>query len=74
MAVQNQTMKVAVGGLKCASCVKTVEDALENSPGIQSASLNLATGFARIENLPEIADFESVQGILETNGYESSVA
>ena len=74
VAVQNQTMNIAVGGLKCASCVKTVEDALERSPGIQSASLNFASGVARIEYLPEMVDFESVQGILKTTGYEASKA
>ena len=72
MAVQNQTMNIAVGGLKCASCVKTVEGALENSPGIQAASLNLVSGVARIEYLPEIVDFEFVQEILESNGYKAS--
>lgn len=74
MEVQNQTMKVAVGGLKCASCVKTVEDALESSPGVQSASLNFASGVARIEFLPNMVDFESVRGILKSTGYEASKA
>mgnify|MGYP001557491355 CR=1 FL=1 len=72
MAVQSQTMKVAVGGLKCASCVKTVEGVLENSSGIQTASLNLASGVVRIEYLPNIVDFEFVQEILESNGYKAS--
>ena len=74
VAVQNQTMNVAVGGLKCASCVKSVEDALKRSPGIQSASLNFASGVARIEYLPDMVDFESIQGILKTTGYEASKA
>ena len=74
VAIQNQTMNVAVGGLKCASCVKTVEDALKRSPGIQSATLNFASGVARIEYLPEMVDFEFIQGILRTTGYEASIA
>jgi Cu+-exporting ATPase len=49
-----------------------VEGVLENSSGIQTASLNLASGVVRIEYLPNIVDFEFVQEILESNGYKAS--
>lgn len=39
---------ISVGGMTCASCVGRVEKALRKVPGVQSASVNLATESARI--------------------------
>jgi Cu+-exporting ATPase len=44
----NDTIDLSVQGMTCASCVRRVERALEKVPGVASASVNLATGRARV--------------------------
>lgn len=39
-------------GMTCASCVGRVERVLARQPGVISASVNLATGKARLRTLP----------------------
>ena len=41
-------LDIGVGGMTCASCVGRVEKALSRVPGVQSASVNLATESARV--------------------------
>ena len=38
-----QTLDLGVGGMTCASCVGRVERALRKVPGVQDATVNLAT-------------------------------
>ncbi|MDZ7937174.1 MAG: heavy metal translocating P-type ATPase [Rhodoferax sp.] len=40
---------IGIGGMTCASCVMRVEKALKKVPGVDSATVNLATESARIE-------------------------
>ena len=42
------TVELAVEGMTCASCVGRVERALQAVPGVVEASVNLATGRARV--------------------------
>ncbi len=42
------SLDVGIGGMTCASCVARVEKALLRVPGVQSASVNLATESARV--------------------------
>src|SRR5688500_258272 len=39
---------LVIEGMTCASCVNRVEKALRAVPGVQEASVNLATGLARV--------------------------
>ena len=43
-----QTLDLGIGGMTCASCVARVEKALRQVPGVQEASVNLATESARV--------------------------
>ena len=43
------TIDIGIGGMTCASCVARVEKALKKVPGVDSATVNLATESARIE-------------------------
>ena len=43
-----QVCDIGVGGMTCASCVTRVERSLSKVPGVQSASINLATEMARV--------------------------
>ena len=42
------TADIGIGGMTCASCVLRVEKALKKVPGVQEASVNLATESARV--------------------------
>ena len=42
------TLDLGIGGMTCASCVGRVERALRKVPGVQEATVNLATESARI--------------------------
>ena len=48
LATASLTLDLGIGGMTCASCVGRVEKALLRVPGVQSASVNLATESARI--------------------------
>jgi len=43
-----ETLDLGIGGMTCASCVGRVERALRKVPGVQDATVNLATESARI--------------------------
>ena len=48
MDASSQTLDLGIGGMTCASCVARVERALRQVPGVQDASVNLATESARV--------------------------
>ena len=45
-------LDLGIGGMTCASCVSRVEKALKKVPGVQDATVNLATESARIVLAP----------------------
>lgn len=51
-----QTLDLGIGGMTCAACVLRVEKALKKVPGVQDASVNLATESAHIQVLPRTND------------------
>ena len=55
-----------VAGMTCASCVRHVEKALTSTPGVRSASVNLATATATVEG---DAAFEALAAQVEEAGY-----
>lgn len=57
--------------MSCASCVRRVEDALRQVPGVRSAEVNFATREARVEYLPEQIDFARIQRVVAAAGYEA---
>ena len=42
------SVDIGIGGMTCASCVARVEKALKKVPGVQEATVNLATESARV--------------------------
>jgi Cu+-exporting ATPase len=48
----SETLDIGIGDMTCASCVARVEKALKRVPGVQSATVNLATESARIVVTP----------------------
>ena len=63
------TIDIGIGGMTCASCVMRVEKALKKVPGVDSATVNLATESARIE--VHDPDMEArLRGAVRDAGYE----
>ncbi|MEG2818079.1 MAG: copper ion binding protein, partial [Comamonas sp.] len=70
-AVPQQTVDLQVGGMTCASCVGRVERALKKVPGVQNASVNLATERATVQ-LGGGADLAALIAAIAKAGYEAS--
>ena len=65
------TVEFAVGGMSCASCVAHVERALSQIPGVQQASVNLATERATVRLLSGAATPDELARAIESAGYEA---
>jgi P-type Cu+ transporter len=59
-----------VGGMTCAACVRRVENALKEIPGVTDAGVNLATSRATLVHLPHSAGVASIKQVIEDAGYE----
>jgi Cu+-exporting ATPase len=58
-----------IAGMTCASCVNRIERFLRKTPGVQDASVNLATELATIVYLPDVAGRADLVGAVEAAGY-----
>jgi Cu+-exporting ATPase len=65
---EKATLKI--GGMTCASCAATVENALKKAEGIYSAGVNIATEKATIEYDPTLVDREKLAKIVYDSGYD----
>ena len=64
-----------IGGMTCASCVSRVEKALINIPGVEAASVNLATEQAKIRLSPHSdTTIETVIAQVQKTGYEAKTS
>lgn len=66
-AIQTQTL--AVEGMTCASCVARVEKTLKQTPGVESASVNLATEKVTVSYDPKQTDLPDLAKAVENAGY-----
>ena len=66
--------RLAVKGMRCASCVSSVEDTLKRTPGVISASVNVATAEADIEYRPALIDIKGLSHAVEESGYSLAPA
>lgn len=71
MGSMNTPTNLAITGMTCASCVAHVEKALKQVPGVDSATVNLATEEARVLGAAQAA--ELIRAV-ESAGYGASVA
>jgi Cu+-exporting ATPase len=71
MAASNATDIVApVRGMHCAACVGRIERALTSIPGVERASVNLATEQASVSFDPARTSLEALQAAVTAAGYE----
>jgi Cu+-exporting ATPase len=64
------TTQLAIEGMYCGSCVSTIEEALQKTPGVLAASVNLATEQAHIEYLPGLVNLGGLVEAIEAAGYK----
>jgi len=61
--------QIEVGGMTCASCVARVEKALKRVPGVQEATVNLATETATVRAESDVLD--AAMAAIRKAGYEA---
>src|SRR3989344_4781950 len=64
-------LSLPVEGMTCASCVGRVERALKEVPGMQTATVNLATERARVRHLAGVVTTTDLEAAVEQAGYKS---
>ncbi|WP_255429145.1 heavy metal translocating P-type ATPase [Ramlibacter albus] len=69
-----EILDLGVGGMTCASCVNRVERALRKVPGVQEASVNLATETARVTFEPGSEMEAQIRRAVRNAGYEPRAA
>ncbi|MFC7514396.1 heavy metal translocating P-type ATPase [Herbaspirillum sp. GCM10030257] len=67
-----EPVSLSITGMTCASCVARVEKALKKVPGVQDASVNLATEKAQVQAAGVTA--EALIAAVRKAGYEASIA
>ncbi|MES2937420.1 MAG: heavy metal translocating P-type ATPase [Pseudomonadota bacterium] len=68
------TLDLGVDGMTCASCVSRVERALKKVPGVQDATVNLATESARVVFTPGQAGEAQIRRAVRNAGYAPRAA
>jgi len=71
--VATDTLDLEIRGMTCASCVRRVEKALGKLPGVESATVNLATERAQVTLLRGAASPADLIGAVSAAGYEASL-
>ncbi|MBA4423680.1 MAG: heavy metal translocating P-type ATPase, partial [Syntrophus sp. (in: bacteria)] len=61
---------VLVGGMTCAACVRRVESALREVPGVTDVAVNLATARATIDHQAKWVGIEAIRHVVTDQGYE----
>ncbi|WP_027474880.1 heavy metal translocating P-type ATPase [Curvibacter gracilis] len=72
--IEISTLDIGIGGMTCASCVGRVERALRKVPGVQQATVNLATESARVRVQASPQAEALLRRSVRDAGYEPRVA
>ncbi len=68
--LETKKVIIRIGGMTCASCAQTIENALRKAEGIAEANVNLATEKAVVVYDPQEISYETIKAIIEGTGYE----
>ena len=66
--------RIGVVNLRCASCVRFIEDELKATPGVLYATVNVATQEATVEYIPAEATLVQFNAAIESWGYKTRPA
>ena len=73
--IHSELFTLDIGGMTCASCVGRVEKALQRIPGVEAASVNLATEQAKIRlNLDSEVTIDGVIALVQKTGYDAKLS
>lgn len=61
---------ISVGGMSCATCANTIEEALRSLDGVQAASVNLASDKVTITYDPQVVRVPDLKRVIRDSGYE----
>lgn len=67
---EKKTATFPILGMTCATCAQTIEEALSEIEGIDSASVNLATESANIAYDPKRVRFDDIRSTIRSAGYD----
>lgn len=65
-----ESLKLAVGGMTCGNCARSVERTLAATPGVTKAQVELAAARALVEYDPELVKPEVLAQAVRDLGYE----
>ncbi len=68
--VVNKKTVIRIGGMTCAMCVKTNEEALKKLEGVVSAHVNLSAEKAYITYNPNLTTIADIKKTIEDSGYQ----
>jgi Zn2+/Cd2+-exporting ATPase len=68
-AVSEGPVTLPVAGLDCAVCAESLAAGLRDTPGVRGATVNFATGNARVEIDPALVDRAGLISRIQTLGY-----
>ncbi len=70
-AQKQDEVRLKIIGMHCASCVATIEGALKELPGVQSAVVNLAAEKARVVFHPDLLSTSQMVKAIRDTGYDA---
>jgi len=69
-SVRFEKAVIKVGGMTCASCVQTVQKALQTIDGVISADVNLSNERAYVTYNPSLVDIKKIRDVIHNAGYQ----
>ncbi len=69
-----QQVAFSVSGMGCNGCASTVAHTLKSLPGVQSATVDLASESAQVQFDSQSVSFEQMRDAVHEAGYELSLA
>ena len=72
---KSELITLDIGGMTCASCVGRVEKALDKMPGVEAASVNLATEQAKVRLKADSGlNVDDLIATVQKTGYEAKIS
>lgn len=68
------TTRLKIDGMTCGHCVQAVEKALQNRPGVRTATVHLESGAAEVEYDESSVAPEQLIAAVEEEGYAAALA
>ncbi len=67
-----ETLNLKISGMSCGACVDHVTKALQKTPGVSTAVVDLATQSARVQG--QGLDLSQIKAAIEEEGYGAQAA